>query len=424
MTVVTVYAADDGYCIGNDATTYLTARSTATTAYDAAGVQVGQAFGGGGYTCAEGFLFFDISAVLPTSRRDTAISMFAKVQSDASGVDFDLKVQAKTWQAAVTTADWVAGASLSATTYFTANTADAVTDAFLEFTFEGSYPAVWTTEEYLVYSSRHKAGDVPTGLESIMFYPVSTAGTTSDPYMVFEYYSVDPVAGYLDGALGPACLYDRELSAAEVAEVMAQGMSIIERSLDSGTVVIAGNVKTRSGAVVPAKHVRAGWWIHNIDASDDPLLITAHSVDLAAGKNALTIGVDWMEEETGAKLADLLAIPATAPPELPADLDPYMPDATDNPTVAEDHYAIAAASDPRGRDPYGEGANAPYDPLVDDPNYYNSHPWMAPRGWWDTHGAEGDLSGQTATSVGTPATTPSEPADPSDAEDESQWDTW
>lgn len=372
MTVVTVYAADDGWCEGNHATDYLTARSTATTAHDAAGVQLGQAYGGGGYTCAEGFLFFDLSAYLPSMRRDTAISMFLKTQSDASTPDFTIKAQIKTWQIAVTTADWVAGASLSATTYFTANTSAAVVDQFLELTYEGpTLPYLgMTTEEWLLYSSRHKNGDVPTGPESIAFYPVTTAGTTSDPYMVFDYYSTDPAAGYLNGAVGPACLYNRALTAAEVTEVMAQGMTVIERTLDSGTVVIQGKVRTRSGAVVPAEHVRAGWWIHNIEAGDDPLLISAHSVDLAAGKNALTIGVDWMEEETGTKLADVLAKPqatAIATTEGAA-ADPYMPDtsesAADTDTYADDTLAEGGRY---AAVPYTQGSAPPapgwtYDP--------------------------------------------------------------
>jgi hypothetical protein len=95
------------------------------------------------------------------------------------------------------------------------------------------------------------------------------------------------------------------------------GMEYFGRSLAKGTVVLRGNVKTRKGTSVPASHVRAGWWIQNVEWSPNPaepappLYITGHSIDLAENKNALTIGVDWMEREIGVRMGELLAMPAS-----------------------------------------------------------------------------------------------------------------
>ena len=61
-----------------------------------------------------------------------------------------------------------------------------------------------------------------------------------------------------------------------------------------GTVVLEDKVRTRTGALVPATHVRSGWWwIQHLDADNDPderpktLLITGHAPNIADGTNAL-----------------------------------------------------------------------------------------------------------------------------------------
>lgn len=137
-------------------------------------------------------------------------------------------------------------------------------------------------------------------------------------------------APYMDGSLGRSTVWLRALTTDEALTDYGVGQGSYNRSRAKGTVVITGTVKNRLGTPVPAKHVRAGWWIQNLDRQTDPakapdtLYITGHSVDLAAGKNALTIGIDWMEKEIGVRQAELLAIPAT---------DQTVPDAESMPGV-------------------------------------------------------------------------------------------
>ena len=137
---------------------------------------------------------------------------------------------------------------------------------------------------------------------------------------------------FFAGALGRSTAWPRALTAAEALAAYNAGQVAFARSLAKGTVVLSGEVKDRRGAPVPAIHVRAGWGIQNLDYQPDPALpppvlaITGHSVDLAARKNALTIGQDWMEKEIGVRMAELLAIPATAA-DSAAVADPVSPDA-------------------------------------------------------------------------------------------------
>lgn len=132
---------------------------------------------------------------------------------------------------------------------------------------------------------------------------------------------------YMDGGIGRVTAWNGVLDAGDVTDDEAATTEYEGHSLASGTVSISGTVKTRRGTLVPATHVRAGWWVQNLETGGDPLYISAHSVDLAAGRNALTIGRDWMEDEIGVRMAELLAMPKTAAAvSLPA---PYTPGTSD-----------------------------------------------------------------------------------------------
>jgi hypothetical protein len=166
-------------------------------------------------------------------------------------------------------------------------------------------------------------------------------------------------AVYASAALGRVTVWSRALTLAEQLADAGAGQEFYERSLAKGTVVLKGLVRNRQGALVPAHHIRAGWWIQNIETgSTKPLYITGHSVDLADKKNALTIGVDWMEKEIGVRMAELLAIPATVVPDAVTQdsVDPYTPDNPDDPGVTPD--------DPAPTDP-------PVDPMTPPP-------WIGP----------------------------------------------
>jgi len=175
-----------------------------------------------------------------------------------------------------------------------------------------------------------------------------------------EYDFTTPIA-CLEAAVGRQTSWPRALTAAEVIADAAAGQESYDRSLASGTVVISGTVRNRKGAPVPAHHVRAGWWIQNLAWQPDPgappptLYITGHSVDLAGKKNALTIGIDWMEKEIGVRQAELLAIPPTVVPDAIAEdvVDPDTPDTPSEPSTPVKEpgatYQFRGGGTPTGR---------------------------------------------------------------------------
>jgi len=127
------------------------------------------------------------------------------------------------------------------------------------------------------------------------------------------------------GGLGRITMWPRCLTTSDILTDVSAGETVFSRSRAKGTVVISGMCHNRKGARVPAHHIRAGRWIQNLDWQPNPseppptLYITGHSVDLAAKKNGLTIGVDWMEEEIGVRKAELLATPPSVTAEVLAE---------------------------------------------------------------------------------------------------------
>ncbi len=402
--LVTIYADNDGYVEGSNAT-YATARTTAATAYEDMAPAVGQQLSGGTYKCFESFLSFPLSSLGDYGADEYELlsaSIFLQVSADGAATDFTINAMKDDWGTSLTTGDWHNGSTaLTEETLWSADSADAVSGEYLELAWApvgvgpvnirnklSSSPVMPTASEHLrllLYSDRHKAGTTPSGNEYLSFYSAATAGTTDDPYMLVDYvyYEVSAATDDLAGAVGPAVAFNRELSAAEVAAVMTLGQTIMDRALDNGTVTIGGEVRTAAGTVVPATHVRAGWWLQDLDYLPDasegprPLVIGAHDVDLAAGTNALTIGQDWMLREIGVRMGELLALPE--PVALSADeeavLDPTLPDAVD--TVEEPEWTEPALGESI---PYVQGSVPPgpgwsYDPatnswvLIDDSGF-------------------------------------------------------
>lgn len=377
--ITTVYAGTDGSAWGQNAA-YATARTTGA-ANDGSIIMVGQRFSGATYFCYEGFLTFALNTPLGDYGKFTItdVDLFLKTRDDLDATAFDLKVVGRDYGLTLDTADFVSGASISGTVLFQNPSTDFAAGAYEQLTKAAAWDnsalfAGTGTSSYLrfmLYSSRHAAGTTPTGNELLSFYDSSESGTTSDPYALIEWYSKDPVAGNLHGAVGPAAAWPRALSAEEVAEVVAQGMVVRDRALDSGTAVIQGDVRTAAGTTVPASHVRAGWWLQHLDyqphPSDRPrpLLIQGHSVDLDANRNALTVGVDWMEREIGARMADVLALPepleASAVEQSAA--DPYRPE-----TVVSEGPEETASQEAR-ETTYWEG-------YASEEEYLKAHPWM------------------------------------------------
>jgi hypothetical protein len=203
-----------------------------------------------------------------------------------------------------------------------------------------------------------------TAAGSVGAHDMSTAGSLQ----LFK----GSAAVHLSAYLGRVTIWPRELSATESSTDSSAGQEYYKRSLAKGTVVIKGMVRNRQGTMVPAHHVRAGWWVQNVELGNGaPLYITGHSVDLAGKKNALTIGQDWMEEEIGIKWAEALAIPPTVVPDAVDEsyTDPYSPD-----TSYESDYES---------DPYVDPGTSPMTPppFVPEPptSPYTAH--MPPGPW-------------------------------------------
>ena len=192
-----------------------------------------------------------------------------------------------------------------------------------------------------------------TGLTPDTLYNVRAYATRADASTIYGSTVTFLSTTHFTGAIGRASVWAEALTAAKILEDSQAGMQYYGRSLAKGTVVIQGAVENRMGVLIPAHHVRAGWWVQNLEWLPDPTLpapvlyVTGHSVDLAAKKNALTIGEDWMEKELGVRMAELLATPAPVVvepeyvdgvvgpepvvPEPPPDVDPTEKTWTDGP---------------------------------------------------------------------------------------------
>ena len=186
-----------------------------------------------------------------------------------------------------------------------------------------------------------------TGLAADTTYHLRAYAAQSGGATIYGEEATFPSTVYLHGALGRATAWNKALTAAEILADSRAGMQYYGRSMSKGTVVLADVVENRRGAKVPALHVRAGWWIQNVAWQPDPtqppptLYITGHNLDLGAGRNALTIGRDWMEEAIGVSMAQVLATPtpvarAVTPPEYLANDEPPPPETT--PSYAPEPY--------------------------------------------------------------------------------------
>ena len=235
-----------------------------------------------------------------------------------------------------------------------------------------------------------------------------------------------PTTPHLRCSLGRNTAWMRALTAAEVATDSEAGMEYFGRSLAKGTVVLRGLVRTRKGTLMPAHHVRAGYWIQNVEWSPDPsqpappLYITGHSMSLGEQKNALTIGVDWMEREIGVRMGELLAIPATGAagaaaaheyvPDVATPSDPREPWAPEPYTAPWTPGAYEVPEDVGWASPDERNVQAPYIPEPPPPAPdYQAPDAVMPEPLIDTKGGggttvpdgTGDAGGGTGTGDGT-----------------------
>lgn len=191
MATLTAYSSTaDGYIESNSAT-YSTARAGGGTLNAIAAANfcnLGQRLGGD-YYCYEAFLDFDTSSI-PDDATITAVELSLCGNGDDSSVtDFDLEARLHDWGASLTTADWVAGADLGGKTLLASKaTSGWSASAYNAFTENGSnfrdnINKTGVTR-ILICSSRHRAGNAPTGNEYVGFL---AAEWSSDPKLVVTY---------------------------------------------------------------------------------------------------------------------------------------------------------------------------------------------------------------------------------------------
>jgi hypothetical protein len=156
------------------------------------------------YYVYEAFLSFDTSGI---DDGDTVSAAVLNVTShaDSSTTDFTIQARLRDWGTGLTTADFVAGASLSGLTLlatyatssgFTANTAYDFTDSAMPANVSKT-----GATRMLLCSSRTVGNNSPTGNELVAIKSADTTGTTSDPKL-----TVTHAAGGGDNRTGTGSL--------------------------------------------------------------------------------------------------------------------------------------------------------------------------------------------------------------------------
>jgi len=142
------------------------------------------------YQVFESFFAFDTSSIPDGDTVSAAVLNLTSYQN-FSTTDFTIEARLHDWGASLTTADWVAGASLSGKTLlahrdtasgWTVDTAYDLTDD----AFAANVNKTGTTR-LLLCSDHTTANTAPTGLEYVDAYSADQTGTTRDPKLTVTY---------------------------------------------------------------------------------------------------------------------------------------------------------------------------------------------------------------------------------------------
>lgn len=217
-TVSTFYSATtDGGITSSHATTYSTARAgfdlSAQTAVS--GHAIGQRkTAGGDYVLYESFFQWDTSALGGDTISAAVFSLYGV--SDTSATDFTVEARLNDWGAALTTADWVAGADLSAktllATFATSGFSTAGYNDFTDVAFPANINAAGSTL-VVVCSANQTNNTAPTGDEYVNAYQADQAGTTNDPKLVVT-HAAAPVTRDVTSAAAVSVAVTRDVTGA------------------------------------------------------------------------------------------------------------------------------------------------------------------------------------------------------------------
>ena len=186
MTTYTIFSdASDGQISSNNAS-YATARSGGSLVATTNGTSftTGQV---ADFTCYEIFIGWDTSAINDAETVSSAtISLYGSVNQ--STTDFTMNVRDFNWGSTLTTADWIAGASLSGNTLLaTFDTTGYATTGYNDFTSQAAILTSVSKTAFtyvVVSSSRHEGNNQPSGNEFVQAWAADQAGTTNDPKIV------------------------------------------------------------------------------------------------------------------------------------------------------------------------------------------------------------------------------------------------
>ena len=192
MANYTIYASVVG-CIRSKSGTYSSARSGTDKTLDTS-LSVGQAYIATFYYCFEVFIGFTTSSVLGTV---SSATLSAHLAGDGSSTDFTVYARLRDFgSGAVTTGDWVAGASLSALTQLASINTSGIgsTGSYKTFTSSNLASNINTSGDtrIILTSSRHEGNNTPTGNEYVVF--TLATGSANAPYLSITDDYVPPQA--------------------------------------------------------------------------------------------------------------------------------------------------------------------------------------------------------------------------------------
>jgi hypothetical protein len=190
MSTLTVFAdAADGRVRANHAT-YANARtgSGATMYSDTTSGYYGQDLG---FYANEYFVSFDTSSIPDDNVVSNPVLSLTYFEN-SSDTNFIAQARLYDWGATLTTADWVSGDDLSSLPLLATWDTNSFTgvNTYQAFISEPAFANAINKTGFtriIISSSRHLAGNEPTGIEYMGINSADVAGTTYDPKLVLTY---------------------------------------------------------------------------------------------------------------------------------------------------------------------------------------------------------------------------------------------
>lgn len=206
MATLTAYSTSaDGYIESNDypgAGGYSVARNGTGNLIDGSGSTggyVGQSKSGSFSSVFESFISFDTSSI-PTGATINSATLSLYGIGDFSTTDFTLEARVHDWGATMTTADFVAGGSLSGKTRVaTLSSSGFTVSGYNTMTEDGTNLRSNINKggitRFVICSNRTVSNTTPTGNEFVTISLGATTGNSQDPKLVITYTNLQSVTG-------------------------------------------------------------------------------------------------------------------------------------------------------------------------------------------------------------------------------------